>query len=368
MNKWLLAALVLSLTLNGILLAIRREPVTQQVVPLADSTEDNIRPAAQAPAVTSSPLSVSDLMQEERSSAATLQAWFNNDDPRFFPALTAALRDQPYNWELLLLEAMWVKREEPLSEAIIQYYKILERNPPPQVEQDISALITQMADTAAEKLRLAGDWDTLAAFVEPLYQYRPEDRFYTLQLAEAYGRQQKFTLMENVLASLPSEDRQAEALRRVLYPQTADAQSEDTPPTEEKREVSGNAYRMPLEQTGDHYLAPLTLNGRHSRLLVDTGASVTTVTTEVFRQVARRGNYRDLGNFAVNTAGGRVDARMVTLKEVEFGPWRLADVSVLVLPPGTLDGTEGLLGMNILKRFHFRIDQAGNALLLDPIH
>ena len=39
-----------------------------------------------------------------------------------------------------------------------------------------------------------------------------------------------------------------------------------------------------------------------------------------------------------------------------------------VLPPGTLDGTEGLLGMNILKRFHFRIDQAGNALLLDPIH
>ena len=121
MNKWLLAALVLSLALNGILLVTRREPVTQQVVPLADSTEDNIRPAAQASSVTSSPLSISDPMQEERPSAATLQAWFNNGDPRFFPALTAALRDQPYNWELLLLEAMWVKREEPLSEAIIQY-------------------------------------------------------------------------------------------------------------------------------------------------------------------------------------------------------------------------------------------------------
>ena len=44
------------------------------------------------------------------------------------------------------------------------------------------------------------------------------------------------------------------------------------------------------------------------------------------------------------------------------------NIMSLVLPPGTLDGTEGLLGMNILKRFHFRIDQAGNALLLDPIH
>ncbi len=368
MNKWLAGALFVSLSLNAALFWFITQTLPSSMLAELPFTAADRK---QEPAVVTA-----DSLAEERTQPASetvsafahLKQLFADNDPDFYPALNAALRAEPDNWELLMLEAEWVKQEKPLSDAIIHYYGLLERNPPAEIAREIRSLIPPLVDNALDKLRLAGQWDTLAQFIEPLFQYAPQNRTFIMQLAEAYGRQNKLTLMENVLASVMPDDPQAEAIRASVYKKLATRQENDESVSSTASSVSEHAFVMDIEQTGDHYLAPVKLNGRHSRLLVDTGASITTITSDVFAQLRQRGHYRDLGKFALNTAGGRVEARMITLEKVEFGPFRMSNVTLMVLPEDTLTGAEGLLGMNILKRFEFRIDQYQSALLLDPIH
>lgn len=297
--------------------------------------------------------------------SAQLKGWFNTNDPRFYSALTEALRAYPDNWDLLLLEAEWVKRESTLSDAIIQYYKILEKGPPFELQTSINTTINTLLEEAIQKLRLAGDWETLAVFIEPLYQFLPDNRILTIQLADAYGKQSKFTLMENVLASLPDDDINAARVRKAAYATPA-----FTPPAtpDIERRVSNSAYTMAVTRQGDHFLAPISLNTYSTSLLIDTGASVTSVTFDVFKHLRRSGGIKNLGRFTVNTAGGQVEATMILLENVDFGPHSLKNVAIMVMPENTLEGTDGLLGMNILRRFDFHLDQRNSVLLLNTIH
>lgn len=367
MNQWLAGALFISLSLNAALLWFMSQALSFSV--LAESPLAPAEKKSETAAVTTAGAAKRTQPAAETVSPLTrLKQLFSANDPDFYPALNAALRAEPDNWELLMLEAEWIKQEKPLSDAIIHYYGLLERNPPAEIDREIRSIIPPLVDNALDKLRLAGQWDTLAQFIEPLFQYAPQNRTFIMQLAEAYGRQNKLTLMENVLASVMPDDPQAEAIRASVYRRLATREETGKPAASRDAPPSKHAFVMKLEQTGDHYLAPVKLNGRHSRLLVDTGASITTVTADVFSQLRQRGHYRDLGKFTLNTAGGRVEARMITLEKVEFGPFKLNNVTLMVLPEDTLTGAEGLLGMNILKRFEFRIDQYQSALLLDPIH
>ena len=369
MKKWLAGALFISLSLNAALLWF-----ITHTRPSAELTELTLTSSAKKPTAVpfaSAPSSAAEYSRPTSASVSPiphLRQLFADNNPDFYPALSAALRAEPENWELLMLEAEWIKQEKPLSDAIIHYYGLLERNPPAQLAKEIRGIIPPLIDNAVDKLRLAGEWDTLAQFIEPLFQFAPQNRTFIMQLAEAYGRQNKMTLMENVLASVLPDDPQAEAIRASVYKNLASQQPNNDEALSRRAAVSEHAFVMDLEQTGDHYLAPIRLNGRYSRLLVDTGASITTITADVFAQLRHRGNYRDLGKFTLNTAGGQVEARMITLEKVEFGPFTLSDLALMVLPEDTLIGAEGLLGMNILKRFDFRIDQYQSALLLDPIH
>lgn len=296
---------------------------------------------------------------------ARLQTWFTNNDPRFYSALSEALRTYPDNWDLLLLEAEWVKRESTLSDAIIQYYKILEKRPPFALNKSINETINLLLTEAIQRLRRAGDWETLAVFIEPLYQFLPDERVLVVQLAEAYANQDKLTLMESVLASLPDDDMDALRIRETAYTTTATA-----PVNEPEREnrVSANAYAMEVTRQGDHFLAPISLNNYNTALLIDTGASVTSVTFDVYKRLRANGGMKNMGKFTVNTAGGPVEATMMLLESVTFGPYALQNVAIMVMPPNTLEGTDGLLGMNILRRFDFHLDQRNSALQLSAIH
>ncbi len=90
-----------------------------------------------------------------------------------------------------------------------------------------------------------------------------------------------------------------------------------------------------------------TAAGRALRLLVDTGATTTVISRE---------RAADLGSMAtgrvvpVRTAGGRVEAEIHVLRQVEIGPLRLDALEVLVLDRALPSGVDGLLGMDVLGR------------------
>ncbi|GGW95031.1 retropepsin-like aspartic protease [Alteromonas halophila] len=283
---------------------------------------------------------------------------------RLKEALNRALKASPLDAEMLLLEAELVLQTEPLSEAILHYYTLLDLPLAAEVHDKVNARITSLTSNAASQLRQNANWSLLAQFMEPLFQRMPTDYQYARWLAEAYAQQQKPTLTEDVLAALPATDPAVSRIRGLLVTVPA---SEDTADTRASDSTSSEAITIALERGRDQYFAHVRFASVPARLLFDTGASTTAITDSLYKALKRRSALPFIGNFTVNTAAGRIRAAMYEVPVLTFGPLRIEDTPVLVLPPSVLPNADGLLGMNVLRGYHFGIDQQKAALTLSPL-
>ncbi|RDV24623.1 peptidase A2 [Alteromonas aestuariivivens] len=279
--------------------------------------------------------------------------------------LTELLQANPENAELLLLEAELIALTQPLSEALMHYYSLLEMPLPPAERQKIYSIINELSENAIRQLKEDQAWDLMAQLLEPLFQLLPEHRGYILGLAEAYGQQQKMTLMEDVLASLPPNDSQAQIIRQRAFRARETGFNRENISTDKPvdREPGGE-QRLSLIRVGDQFLAQIRIGERPTNMLLDTGASTTAISSQVFEQIKSTQRVRFIGVFDVNTAAGKIRAPLVQLPQVTLGPYQFSDLSVLVMPVGEMQRAEGLLGMNVLKVFDFRIDQVSDQLVL----
>ena len=98
--------------------------------------------------------------------------------------------------------------------------------------------------------------------------------------------------------------------------------------------------------TDGHFVAPVDINGRQFKMLVDTGATMLTLSYEDARKAAINVSPADFRH-PVSTAGGAMKAARVKVSRVGVGPLMVRDLEALVLPAGT--GTSSLLGMNYLR-------------------
>ncbi|MEP7702583.1 retropepsin-like aspartic protease [Paraglaciecola sp. 25GB23A] len=287
-----------------------------------------------------------------------------------YPELELFLRDylqqHPLDMDFLLLEAELIVHTQLLSDAIAHYYSLKKLPMNAVQEQLVNTQINTLSAQTITQLQKAYSWDTLAIFVEPLLQLEPENRDYILALAEAYAQQQQINLMENTLAALAYDDPSAMRLRQLtLITQTkeksSDAESPDIP---FKEPVSATAIK--LQQMGDQYVVHGQLSGNNVALLIDTGASITAVSNTYFQNLANRFKINFIGRFNVNTAAGKVLAPMYQFAELKLNHAIVYDISIIVLPMRNMDNVNGLLGMNFLREFDFKIDQRQAMLFLKP--
>ena len=99
--------------------------------------------------------------------------------------LNYELQRFPNNEDLLLLEAELVLRTQPLSEALIYFHDLAELPLSPNMQDNVESRITSLYDNAQKELKANRQWDLVASLNEPLFQRVPDNRRYTLQLAEA---------------------------------------------------------------------------------------------------------------------------------------------------------------------------------------
>ncbi|NMH61303.1 retropepsin-like aspartic protease family protein [Alteromonas ponticola] len=275
--------------------------------------------------------------------------------------LQQRLRQKPDNIELLLLEAELMLKTEPLSDAILHYYSLLRQPLTAETRQRIEQRIAQLLQHTITELKNAQSWDLLAQFLEPLYQQLPPSEQIVLGLAEAYGQQRKFILMEDTLASLSSNDPQVEAMRQRL--QSAIDFRPDA--LAEESTIDQSDYQtIPLQRLGDHYLIEIAFGSVAATLLIDTGASTTAVSQTVMNAISRQQDTNRIGVFNLRTAGGMIESEMNQVFNVQLGDFSFPELNVMTLQNGILSGADGLLGMNVLRHFEFSIDQQRSLLLL----
>lgn len=125
------------------------------------------------------------------------------------------------------------------------------------------------------------------------------------------------------------------------------------------QEVSGDTVRITLSPDG-HFWARVNLNGYSTRMLVDSGATITALTPEV----AAAADVPVGGGFPVilNTANGAIQAQRGNVQRVAIGSLTTEDLGVVVSP--AFGGTS-VIGMNFLSRLgSWRVE--GRTLILEP--
>ncbi len=126
--------------------------------------------------------------------------------------------------------------------------------------------------------------------------------------------------------------------------------------------VEGAETRVQLSRDG-HFWLRAEVNGEPARFLVDTGATLTAVSTET---AAAAGLEERQGGLPVRmqTANGTVAAQLTTIDELRFGNVAARGLDAIIAP-GL--GPTNVIGMNLLSRLaSWRVE--GNTMILVPHH
>lgn len=120
---------------------------------------------------------------------------------------------------------------------------------------------------------------------------------------------------------------------------------------------SGEEMRIAMRDDG-HFWVTGSINGQDARFLVDSGASITTISSDV---AGRAGVVTDMRVSTVETANGDVLMRRATVDRFEVGTIVRSDFGIHV---SEADDTN-VLGMNFLSSLaSWRVE--GNTLVLRP--
>ncbi|MCP3733625.1 TIGR02281 family clan AA aspartic protease [Sphingomonas sp. RP10(2022)] len=126
--------------------------------------------------------------------------------------------------------------------------------------------------------------------------------------------------------------------------------------------VVGKETRIRMAADG-HFWARVTLDGVTRRMLVDSGATVTALSTPTARAAALD-MQKSIFPMILNTANGQISAQTATVRELRLGDIVARDLGVVVSPAF---GDTDVLGMNFLSKLKsWRVE--GNTLILEPHH
>jgi aspartyl protease family protein len=126
--------------------------------------------------------------------------------------------------------------------------------------------------------------------------------------------------------------------------------------------VEGGETRIPLAPDG-HFWLRAEVNGEPVAFMVDTGATLTAVSTQVADRV---GLEPRTGGIPVrlNTANGTISADITTIDEMRFGNVAARGLDAVIAPNL---GETSVIGMNLLSRLQsWRVED--NTLILVPHH
>jgi len=271
--------------------------------------------------------------------------------------LQSYLKQYPQDMNFLLIEAKLKVETTLLSDAIAHYYDLLRKPMTAAQQSEIELQIKQLSKNSIQQLRGNDSWDILAMFVEPLLQLEPNNRLYILSLAMAYAELFQEGLMENVLASLEFDDPDAQIIRNIIIAQQVIPDKETFDDLDTSETTANLGLPIPLKQFGNQYVVEATLSSNPVALLIDTGASVTAVSQQYFDNLNNRYKTKYLGRFSIGTAGGSIMASMYQFQELSINHVTVQNLPIVVLPIQSIANADGLLGMNFLREFDFKIDQ-----------
>jgi len=142
-----------------------------------------------------------------------------------------------------------------------------------------------------------------------------------------------------------------------------DSKKEDNPDSHQTK------VTVPVTRAGGSLIVPVKLNEeRMVRLILDTGATMTVLSTDIAIQLGILSDPESRLT-TVNTAGGSVQVTLTHLQTIRVGDAMAHHIAVAIHDlPDAQPGVDGLLGMSFLKHFLVTLDSTNGQLHLEPRH
>lgn len=198
--------------------------------------------------------------------------------------------------------------------------------------------------------------DTILELLQRLHMQESDYSFYRFALSQIYlslGDNENAIRELEVLQLDPEFSQRAIQILAVLLPPTIVNEPKELP--------TGS---IPLTSINGHYIVKVSVGVQEStHLLIDTGASLTTLPSDVLQRLRRKKLAVQVGHTHLKTAGGLQFAPIYQLKELHIGLFIVRNLQVAQL---NLQDThsQGLLGMDVLSQFRFQLDQDRGVLSL----
>ena len=120
---------------------------------------------------------------------------------------------------------------------------------------------------------------------------------------------------------------------------------------------------VPMHKMGEHFVVSVMINNAYTLdLMIDTGATMSVLKTS-FVEENMGDDFYNAEPLLMSTANGKVEGQQLQVDSFLLGGHELRDITVGAVPLPDFK-YDGLLGMNILNRFEFYIDQEQQVLIL----
>lgn len=273
-----------------------------------------------------------------------LKTWLNTNLSLSEPLLNTLLDQDPYNTELLTLQVDYLINSGQIQNAIIALFELY----PLLNEQQQSAANARLENLTKNELYSLSEqknWQTIIEQTQIWLDYQNDNSHFLYALAYAYYQLENFISALTTIERMPSNHLLQNKVAD-LHAMIKKAQSQDD--------------FIALTPYGAHYTISAELNESiQTKLMLDTGASITSLSSDVLNQLSPRALY--LGDVTVNTANGQISVKRYQIESFKVGMQTIYDFEVLSIE--NIRG-QGLLGMNFLSRFKFNINQQTDELEL----
>lgn len=264
--------------------------------------------------------------------------------------------------DVLLLLAQFNEKTDFFAEAIAVYQIALEYAYGKEKRQNVKAVFSQFLSRLEQYYAASNDWYGLAqlyAQADAVGLLRVEQQ---LRLVELYFLAGDIFFARELAGQLRQNSNITARVDRLL-------EKLDSGGVENSADHLAYQYdgRVRLEKYGNQYVVNLNLGGDTStRLLIDTGASMTTLSAHAYERIASYSDNQYVGPRMFNTANGLAKGQVFRFNEVTLGSFSLSQVPIAVLNFDMSHSIDGLLGMNVLGKFKFQIEPQESVLLLSP--
>jgi clan AA aspartic protease (TIGR02281 family) len=281
---------------------------------------------------------------------------------RISEAINDYLADFYDDTDMLLLLAKNQAGEHLFHESISTFQLAFGYTYTDKDKQKIAIEYQQLIYLIDKKFSTKQQWSTLIEhylYAKDRGLLNDENRFRLIELYLYNENESQAKAEASNLANSPEWQEKASLLLRSHL-----ALSEDN----DTNESDSSGTSIALKKIANQFIVNIELSGIKTNLLIDTGASITTITKTYYQSIKRSAIMSYMKEQKFLTANGEITGEIYRLKRLIIGEYTLENIDIAVLDYPSGQHVSGLLGMNVLRNFQFEIDQQNSQLKLKAIN